>query len=487
MSFFARFFLPAILVFVNLLPVSGQKPSQNILVRKYSPVQLREDATVMKNVILAMHPVIGIYRPRKFYEGLFDTYIQSIKDSMTEKQFRIKTKIILDDLHCGHTEAASSREYIKALDKQTYAYSPYFFIPLNNKLYMLASVNRKKDTLIKSGTEITRINGVSVDTILTVCEKMITTDGFNTTGKEHYIKLLFNSYYPALFGRPDSFTVEYKTSEKIKKVRYAAVKLKNIPPVPLTKNEDSLFTIYKRARMKYRFLDAGKKTMQLKITSFSRRRIKSSYRKIFKKLEKNNTENLVIDLRNNGGGSLENSYRLLSYLVNEKEPQTLKTGIRNYPYRKYTSGNIWFKTMKLAFRIIGKKATVNDTDYFTYKIKPRKHHHFDKKVYVLINGGSFSASCLVSAYLKYNGRATFVGEETSGAMEGCNAGITPYYKLPNTKIKIRMPAFRIQHDVCPQITGHGIMPDYEIKYSIRDVLARKDLEIEKIKELLGIK
>lgn len=484
MPFLKRFFLPFILVFATAFMASAQQSKQqNVLTRKYSPAQLREDATIMKNVLLAMHPVIGIYRPREFYVQLFDSYINSLNDSMTEKQFRIRTKIILDELKCGHTEAISTKEYIKESDKQKYPFSPYFFIPIENKLFMLASVNRKKDTLIRRGEEIVRINGVRADTMLTVCRKMVTTDGFNKTGKNHYLKLLFNSYYPALFGRADTFFVESKAGNELKRVKYPAIRVKSVPPIPITPKDDSLFTIYKRAGMRYRFINEDKRTMLLKITSFSRKRFRTSYKRVFRKLEKNGSENLVIDLRYNGGGSLENSYRLLSYLIEEPATQTLKTGIKKYPYKKYTSGNAWFKLMKLGFRLISKKKTVNDTDNFIYTIKPNKKHHYKGKVYVLINGGSFSASCLVAAYLKHNNRAVFIGEETSGALEGCNAGITPYYKLPNTKIKIRVPAFRIQHDVVNTNTGRGIMPDHNIVYTIDDILKRRDLELEKVKQL----
>jgi C-terminal processing protease CtpA/Prc len=88
--------------------------------------------------------------------------------------------------------------------------------------------------------------------------------------------------------------------------------------------------------------------------------------------------------------------------------------------------------------------------------------------------------------LKSTGRATFIGEETGGTAEGCNAGITPYYKLPNTKIRVRMPAFRIVHDVSPAITGKGLMPDYKTEYSLKDILGKRDLELLKVKELLKI-
>jgi hypothetical protein len=484
MPFLSRFCIFFVALSFHFFQGNSQTRTVTALNRKFSPQQLQEDATVMKNAIMKIHPVIGIYRPREFYEGLFDAFIRSLKDSMTEKQFRIRIKMITDELHCGHTEAISSKEYLREYDKQKFGFSPYVFLPLDNKVYMLATVNRKKDTIIKRGYEIKKINGVPVDTMLTVCKKIISTDGFNQTGKDHYVKFGFNSYYPALFGRPDTFRVEYKVADTLKILRYPVIRLKTMPSVPISPREDSTFILYRRAAIKHRFIDEEKKTMHLRIHSFSRNRYKKAYRRIFRKMKKNKTENLIVDLRYNGGGSLENAYGLLRYILDKKEVQTLTTGIKSYPDRKYVRGNVWFKLMRFGFGIIAKHTVKNDTDYFRYTIKPRKKNHFNGKIFVLINGGSFSASCLVSAYIKSTGRAVFIGEETSGAAEGCNAGITPYYKLPNTHLKIRIPVFRVIHDVSPEITGRGIMPDYPITYKIDDVVKRKDLDLEKVKELI---
>ncbi len=485
MPFFKQVSFIIFFMFFFGLCCFSQPGQQSALTKKYSPVQLKTDAEILKNVMLAMHPAIGIYKSREYYTKLFSDFIVGLNDSLTEKQFRIKTKILIDEVHCGHTEAILSKAYYRAASKQTNNFSPYFFLPINDKIYVLASANKKKDTLLKRGTEIVAINGIAADSMLRYCKRFISTDGYNRTGKDHYIQLGFNSYYLSLFGRPDTFQVEYLSGKTVKTVKYAAFKAKTIPAIPLGPKIDSTFTRYRLAKMRAGYLDANNKSFLLKIDAFSRKRSSKAYRKVFRKLKKNKTENLIIDLRNNGGGSLENSYNLLSYLLDTAKTQTLRTGIRSYPYKKYTSGNIWFKLMRFGFAIISKKKTINDTDNFIYTIKPRKKNHYDKKVFVLINGGSFSASCLVAAYLKASKRAVFIGEETSGTMEGCNAGITPYYKLPNTRTKIRMPAFRIVHDICPQITGRGIMPDHKIEYTMKDILAKRDLEILKVKELIN--
>lgn len=484
MRFFG-FFSGFIFLLCTLCHSAYAQKKPSAISRKYSPAELKEDAHVMTAVLLRMHPAIGIYESRMYYENLFSDFIFSLNDSLTEKQFRIRVKLVLDELHCGHTEVMYSQAFYKEMNKKKLNYSPYIFLPVQNKLYMIANLNNKKqDTVVKKGMEILKINKVPVDSMIKYSKRFVSTDGFNQTARNHYVQLGFNSYYPALFGRPDTFEIEYVDNKIPKNVRYRAIQPKTLPPLPLGLKDDSLYVRYKSASMKYRFLDEQKKTMILKIERFSHRGDSRAYRRLFRKLKRNRSENLVIDLRNNGGGSLANSYRLLSYLIDSSANQTLSTTIRNYPYKQYTKGNLAFRFTRLAYKLIGEKISRNDTDYFVYKIKPRKKNHFNGKVYVLINGGSFSASCLVSAYLKYDKRAVFIGEETGGAIEGCNAGITPYYKLPNTRIRVRVPAFRIEHDVNTQITGHGILPDYRIEYGLRDIMAKKDLELERVKELI---
>ncbi len=459
---------------------------QSLLTKKYTPARLKEDALVFRDVVLAMHPSVGIYKTREHYVRLFNTFIDQLRDSLTEKDFRLKLKLLADELHCGHTEVLYSQAFYREIKKANLNFSPYIFIPVQDKVYMLANLNKKQDSTLRKGTEITSINGISTDSMMRYARRFISSDGYNVTAKNHYLQLGFNSYYVGLFGRPDTFNVEYSDGKTIKNVKYAAFKPKTLPSLPLGPKDDSLFTRYKRAAMQFRYLDEEKKTMLLRIHRFSNVRDIKAYRKIFRKLKKNNSENLVLDLRNNGGGSLANSYRLLSYIIDTARTQTLRTSIRNYPYKKYTRGNIWFRMTRVAYRLIGEQRTINDTDNFVYTIKPRKRNHFNGRIVVLINGGSFSASSLVAAYLKNTGRATFIGEETGGTLEGCNAGITPYYKLPNTSIRVRMPAFRIVHDVSPQITGQGVLPDIKVEYSFRDIVNKRDLELQKAKELLKI-
>lgn len=477
-------FLAALLLF--LAGISGFLPAQKKFdpFKKYPPFALQEDTRIIKDVVLEMHPVMGIYKSKSYYEQQFNRLISELKDSLTEKQYRLKLKLLFDELHCGHTEVWQSKAYNKYIKPVKLNFLPYYMITVNNKVYIGTSINPKKDSLLKSGTEILKINSIPVDSILNYSKHFVSGDGYTTTGKELYLRSGINYSYPSLFGRPDSFLIESKYKEHVTAYWVKALNLKDLPYPSLQPRSDSAYKKYKKVNISTGYLDEDKKAAVLKVKSFKSFRYNRVYRKFFRKLNQDHIKNLVIDLRYNGGGNLMNSYKLLSYLIDKPTTITLKTHVKNYPNKKYTIGNLGFKVTKIAMAFGGKKRQNGDTLFYTYSIKPKKKNHFNNSVYVLINGGTFSASCVVSAYLQESKRAVFIGSETGGAREGCNAGVTPYYTLPHSKIKVRVPAFRIVHDINPAITGKGILPDYEINYSLIDILARRDLELNKVKELI---
>jgi len=124
-----------------------------------------------------------------------------------------------------------------------------------------------------------------------------------------------------------------------------------------------------------------------------------------------------------------------------------------------------------------------------YKInyKPYKKNHYDNKIYVFTNGGTFSMSSYTTTKLKLHTNCTIIGEETGGTEIGSNAIIWYQLTLPNTKVQVAIPRFFIDHVVIPAIEGRGVIPDIPIKYELSDLLEGKDLEMEKVIELINEK
>ncbi|MBK7669672.1 MAG: hypothetical protein IPJ32_21465 [Sphingobacteriaceae bacterium] len=95
-----------------------------------------------------MHPAIGLYKPKSYYETLFNNFISNLKDSLTEKQFRIRLKTIIDELHCGHTEVTYSKAFNKAIKPMKLNFLPYYLVAVDNKLYSVMAVNPKRIVLL---------------------------------------------------------------------------------------------------------------------------------------------------------------------------------------------------------------------------------------------------------------------------------------------------------------------------------------------------
>jgi len=118
-----------------------------------------------------------------------------------------------------------------------------------------------------------------------------------------------------------------------------------------------------------------------------------------------------------------------------------------------------------------------------YRLKAAKEQdpnplNFKGKIYVLINGNSFSASSVLSTQLQGTKRATFVGEETGGAYNGTVAGMMKVYRLPNTKIEANIGLLHIDSKYKTEVDGYGVKPDVEILPTYQDRLNKVDPELE---------
>lgn len=122
-------------------------------------------------------------------------------------------------------------------------------------------------------------------------------------------------------------------------------------------------------------------------------------------------------------------------------------------------------------------------DVIYYRFKASKEHkpnpkNYKGKLYVLINGNSFSASSILSTQLKATNRATFVGQETGGAYNGTVAGIFKGYELPNSKVVMRIGMMQVETYYKMEPDGYGVPADIEITPTRADREAQRDPELE---------
>ena len=104
---------------------------------------------------------------------------------------------------------------------------------------------------------------------------------------------------------------------------------------------------------------------------------------------------------------------------------------------------------------------------------------------MLINGPTFSASTLFCNAVKGQSNVTIVGEEAGGGWHGNNGIMIPDITLPVTKLKVRLPFFRIvQYNHVPK-DGRGVVPDIYIGPSLEALKKNEDKKMMVVKEMIA--
>ncbi len=189
----------------------------------------------------------------------------------------------------------------------------------------------------------------------------------------------------------------------------------------------------------------------------------------FKQIIANKTTALIIDLRNNHGGHDLVGMSVMSYLHDSVFYYYKSRTSLVKPIGKFEkTGNV--------YEIVGRNGWVG-------KVEPAQQI-YRGNVYVLMNGYSVSATAEFIGHLKNSNRAIFIGEESGGNPVVFTGGQTLHVDLPHTHVTGIIPLHLNEMNVRLKNNGHGVMPDYEVKPDITEILQEKDKEMEFVLKLI---
>jgi C-terminal processing protease CtpA/Prc len=247
-------------------------------------------------------------------------------------------------------------------------------------------------------------------------------------------------------------------------------------------------------------LDSANNLAILQVATFAPTAAKR-YRKLiadcFRQIKEGNYSNLIIDLRNNGGGSSSLVEYVYSFIdtTGYNTPSNVigrNSRLSNSRSRLMNSvvGDlvmaIFFARNEdvQSFRHISHLPLGSiDTVYFKNPVKQPSSVVFKGFCYVLINGLTASAAVdFTSAFRKRN-RGALIGQQCLGPITG-TWGNPAAYVLPRTGLRVSIATIRYNYDDTFRYDRQGIMPDYWVGRSADDIYIDRDTPVEFVINLI---
>ncbi|TYA71587.1 S41 family peptidase [Seonamhaeicola marinus] len=517
-------------ILIQLASCTSVKTYNAQISKQHSVEALQSDIDKLFKQLQKHHPKLYQYTPEQDLKFKFDSLKNAIKTPMNSRAFYKKLAPVVASVRQGHVSVGSAgkrfkKKERKELIKRKFEFYKLDFEYLNNKLWIKA--NRGKDSTLV-GCEVVSIDGETAQDLTERFKTRFASDGYNTTLHNRYVSKGFTTFYYKDKGFVDSLKIEFRKNDSLftktlrriakkdtRKLKIPKDSLKKIKPKKLTKSEKQQRRLAKRKRRKdnrkYGYIASKKQYTRkfsligkdssvayMKIRGFSNGNYKRFYKESFALMDSLKTENFILDLRDNGGGRIAEIDKLYSYLTDKEYRFILESEVNSRaPFFKMIMSNTTPNSLKVLGGVVSPLIYMhnvlhtkkrNGKYYYSFgesKVQKPNPLNYKGNMYVLINGNSFSASSLISTHLKATNRATFVGEETGGAYNGCVAGIYKIYRLPETRLRVRMGLMQIEAPYRQEPDGYGIKPDVEILPTIKDRQEGKDPELDWVLNKLG--
>lgn len=488
---------------LSALNCTSVKKYNQIISNNIAVEQLHKDVDFTYKKLKQLQPQLYNYITKEKLDFKFDSLKKSITTPLTPLDFYEKIAPVVCEVRQGHlqmyppTKKYSKKEIEVQKNRGKSPLSQFKYEIFNDKLFI--AENNSADSTINKYSEITEINNQKVSDVLPKYKKLLTSDGFNTTFTNKFVAMRFRTLFGYFNKTKDSTTLKLnqngetttKTITFLKKKTAKKLSKEELKAKKETNSVNGFDPDSNEYMRQISFLDKDSLTAKLSIKGWRIGDYKKFYDQTFALINKKKVKNLILDLRFNTGGRLDEIFYINKYLSNqpeftfsEKSEVTSRTSLFYADYFKGTPWLLYPITTSLSPLYYGYhyfKVKKENNKYYWYfnSSKPAKTlpNHYSNQLYVLINGASFSASAIISSSLKGNKRATFIGEETGGDYNGTVAGRMPLFELPNSKLNIKIGLMAISATEKTPIIGHGIYPDVTINPTIEDRLKNIDPEL----------
>jgi len=470
----------------NILDAQNNLSNKNV----FTVEELKQDFSALRSSLEESHPGLYLYKSKSIVDSIFNANYSSLNNAMTGREFMLLTCRVTSQIGDGHLRVVPPKIQLDSLDFGPTAI-PFNVYCIDNKLYVRKNYSPLDDKELL-GSQIISINDHSIEGFMKEYLQIFPSDGNNLTHKYRLLSSsrYFTRYFSMLYGYSEQYKVDFislnETTHKTKTLQ--GLTFDNLLKIADERYPDKI----EEQKPAYFKISEDKKYAYLKIKSFDKgqyKKNKMNFEKFlkatFKKMESNNVQNLIIDVRDNGGGTDEYGRILFSYFVNQPFDyyKSLRMNKESFDCFKYTSR----PDMKAPTGMLklNKEGTFDNVQHPNVGKQKPLSPIYAGNIYVLINGWCFSTTSEFLSQLHFHSKAVFIGEESGGGYYGNCSGPTPDFTLPNTKVRIEIPLMNYRMAVENyQYLDRGLIPNYTVTPSLIDKINNLDLELNFTKKLI---
>lgn len=458
--------------------------------------QQTEDFAIFKKGLEEGHSGMYYFITKERFTQQCDSIQQTFREGLSEGDFYLKLRYLITFLSHGHTRIKLPYQgfvnyKMMALDSNK-LFLPFKFRIIKNQLIVLEDCS--KEQLIPRFSVVKSINDVSADQLIKRMRTYIPADGVNQSFKDYtlcnyfYLHHLFNLFYP------DKKGVKIEIEKNKTHFYLELLRPKVIEKNYLAKNPKGIS--FYGPQLEYK-TNQVQSVGTLRVGSFYKgliegngQRYESFLDSSFTDLQKKGIQNLILDVRGNEGGGDNYDRILFGYLgnLNLGKPVTYLPGTQfsTLPYAINLSDDVSMFVQNphefLNENTLQLKQQYQDLmDPYSPQVRS---NCFNGNIYVLTDGGSFSATTYLIGFLYKLRQADpqrkilFIGEENGGDIF-CGtlcAGQGYTIKLPNSLIEVDMPILcfgELKKEYPKQR-----LPDYEVFPTPESLKQGKDAVME---------
>ena len=449
---------------------------QNEILKKDSAIK---DLSILYTLLNEIHPGQFLHCSKVNFDYCYDSLSKSINSDLTWTEYFCKSQFLVAKIKDGHSWVDNSIVISRVQNRQLF---PFTIYKIGSSYAINKSGTPEYDSLI--GSTITKINNKDINEIMAKTISLMSIEGENTSAINNSLQL-FPFYY---------FLIDSTSSFKIQ------LSEKNNLPKEVNLSGITYKSFMKRTRkfvepIHYEFLSNNIAVLTcntFNIGDFEFKKI--DYEKyidnFFKHVRRHNITNLIIDVRNNNGGSAEVSNYLYSYLCQKSYYYFDYVGRKCKHVGKlqpYCTTPNYFTNIDTTKTVFQENLYCEKKGHWWFDQQKAKKKSFSGNLVVLINGTCFSTTGHFLTLLKDNNIGRLVGECSQGSFYSNDGGLL--FKLPYSGFLVRIPTGQFKMKTLHfTYDPKGICPDIEITKQKEDVISGYDRQLaEAIKLLNGQK